>query len=197
MSEKRDQLIRTGEALFVKFGMRRVSVEEICREAGVSKPTFYKYFNNKEALARTINTLWIEDTLQRIDEIEKEEMTFPEKMARILAVKQELSTRPGPEFLDDLITLDIDLSHALGRVMDFIKRAQEKGDIRSDIKSEFLMAAFYAINKLQHDPNVRTLYQDAEDLARDAFKLFYYGALTSHHREIDLTRDDIHAIRQE
>ena len=70
MSRKREQLIQAAEALFVKHGMRRVAVEEICRQAGVSKPTFYKYFENKAALARRIDELWIEEALQRIDEID-------------------------------------------------------------------------------------------------------------------------------
>ena len=63
MSQKRDQLLQTGEALFIKHGMRRVTVEEICRQAGVSKPTFYKYFQNKAALARAIDALWIDESL--------------------------------------------------------------------------------------------------------------------------------------
>jgi AcrR family transcriptional regulator len=187
MSQKRDQLIQTGEALFVKHGMRRVTVEEICHRAGVSKPTFYKYFDNKAALAQHIDELWIEEALQRIDEIEEAEAPFPEKMKQILAVKQELAARPGPEFLEDLIQLDIDLSHAFRRVMRFLVRAQEEGDIRPDVRPEFLMAAFETLNRMQHNPRIRELYEDAETVARDVFKLFYYGALSAEHREAGLS----------
>ncbi len=186
MSRKRDQLIQTGEALFVKHGMRRVTVEEICRQAGVSKPTFYKYFENKAALARRIDELWIEEALQRIDRIERAEVPFPEKMKRILEVKQELAARPGPEFLEDLIHLDIDLSHALQRVMRFLVKGQQQGDIRADVRPEFLMAAFDILNSMQHDPRIRDLYEDAETLAGDVFKLFYYGTLSAGHREAGL-----------
>jgi AcrR family transcriptional regulator len=186
MSQKRDQLIRTGEALFVKHGMRRVTVEEICRKAGVSKPTFYKYFENKEALAQRIDELWIKDALQQIEEIENAELPFPEKMNRILEIKQELSSRPGTEFLDDLINLDIDLSYAFQHVMRFLVKSQQAGDIRGDIRPEFLMAAFNVLNTLQHDPNIRDLYADAETLAGDVFKLFYYGALSAEHRQFGL-----------
>ena len=51
---KREQLIRTGKELFWKFGFRRVTVEEICSEAGISKMTFYKYFSNKLDLVKRI-----------------------------------------------------------------------------------------------------------------------------------------------
>ena len=186
MSQKRDQLLHTGEALFVKHGMRRVTVEEICRQAGVSKPTFYKYFENKAALARRIVDLWVEEILQRIDEIEEAEVSFPEKMRQILAVKQELAARPGPEFLEDLIPMDIDLSRASRRAMRFLVQGQQDGNIRADIPPEFLLAAFDLLNTMHHDPRVRALYEDTETLAGDVFKLFYYGALSAHQRAAGL-----------
>jgi AcrR family transcriptional regulator len=166
--------------------MRRVTVEEICRQADVSKPTFYKYFENKAALAQHIDELWIDEALRRIDEIENAEVSFPEKMEQILAIKQELVARPGPEFLEDLIALDIDLSHALRRVMRFLIQAQQQADIRADVRAEVLMAAFDRLNSLQYDPRIRDLYEDAETLAGDVFKLFYFGALSARHREAGL-----------
>jgi AcrR family transcriptional regulator len=186
MSDKREQLVRTGEVLFVKHGMRRVTVEEICRQADVSKPTFYRYFENKEALARHIDEEWIDEALRRIATIEEADLPFPAKMRRILAIKQELSARPGPEFLADLIDLDIDLSHALRRVMGFLVQSQQAGDVRTDMRPEFLMAAFNALNALQHDPRIRDLYKDPEKLAGDVFKLYYYGALSAEQRESGL-----------
>ena len=188
MSQTREKLIQTGEALFIRHGMRRVTVEEICRQAGVSKPTFYKYFENKAALARRIDEIWIEEALQRIDEIEEAGLSFPEKMEQILAVKQELAARPGPEFLEDLIDLDIDLSHALRRVMRFLLRAQQDGDIRADVPPEALMAAFDLLNSMQYDPRIRELYEDSGTLAGDVFKLFHYGALSLEHREAGLLK---------
>ncbi|NQV51449.1 MAG: helix-turn-helix transcriptional regulator, partial [Candidatus Marinimicrobia bacterium] len=43
---KEGDILRTAEKLFMQFGYNRVTVEEICREAKVSKVTFYKYFSN-------------------------------------------------------------------------------------------------------------------------------------------------------
>jgi AcrR family transcriptional regulator len=186
MSKKREQLIQTGETLFIKYGMSRVTVEELCRQANVSKPTFYKYFENKEALARQIDKIWIEEALQQIEEIETAELPFLEKMKQILAVKQEISARPGPEFLEDLIKLDIDISHAFTRVIRFFIKSQQEGDMRSDIRPEFLLAAFTTLNNMQYDPNIRGLYENAETLAGDIFKLFYYGALSLENRDAGL-----------
>ncbi|MEJ2512344.1 MAG: helix-turn-helix domain containing protein [Anaerolineales bacterium] len=189
MSIKRDQLIKTGEALFIKYGMRRVTVEEICREANVSKPTFYKYFKNKEDLARRIDEIWVEEALQKVEEIEESEMAFPEKLMQILEVKQEITAKPGPEFLNDLMNLDIDVSHAYKRVMHFFINSQRERNLREEFRPEFLLAAFTVLNNMQYDPKIRALYDDAEILAGDIFKLFYYGALSPEHRETSLPKN--------
>ena len=97
----------------------------------------------------------------------------------------------------DLIHLDIDLSQALRRVMHFLVKFQQRGDIRADIRPEVLMAAFDILNSLQHDPKVRGLYEDAGTLAAAVFKLFYYGALPAHHREAGLSETGAGPITEE
>jgi len=42
-NQKYNQIIDTSKKLFWKYGIKRVTIEEICREAGVSKMTFYKH----------------------------------------------------------------------------------------------------------------------------------------------------------
>ena len=54
VSKKYKDIMSTGKDLFWKYGMKRVTVEEICKEANVSKMTFYKYFGNKYELALAI-----------------------------------------------------------------------------------------------------------------------------------------------
>ncbi|NOZ62096.1 MAG: TetR/AcrR family transcriptional regulator, partial [Calditrichaeota bacterium] len=47
-------MFETAQDLFFRYGIRRVTVEEICRTAGVSKMTFYKYFKNKIDLVKKL-----------------------------------------------------------------------------------------------------------------------------------------------
>ena len=49
------------------------------------------------------------------------------------------------------------------------------------------MAAFNLLNSMQYDSKIRNLYEDAETLAGDVFKLFHYGALAADHREAGLS----------
>jgi len=47
-------LLDAGAALLVRLGYRRVTIEDVAREAGVGKGTVYLYFRTKEALFVTV-----------------------------------------------------------------------------------------------------------------------------------------------
>jgi AcrR family transcriptional regulator len=47
---KQDAVLDAAARLFLRHGFRKSSMDEIAREAGVSKPTLYAYFADKETL---------------------------------------------------------------------------------------------------------------------------------------------------
>ena len=74
--KKQQQLIDTARELFCRHGVRRVTVEEICHRAQVSKMTFYKHFSNKLALVRYIRDLYVEEGFRKFDEIKALDIPF-------------------------------------------------------------------------------------------------------------------------
>jgi len=51
MSEnQRTHIIKTAGEMFFRLGIRSVSIDDICRELGMSKKTFYVYFASKDEL---------------------------------------------------------------------------------------------------------------------------------------------------
>ena len=48
--DQRIHIIKTAGDLFFRLGIRSVSIDDICRELGMSKKTFYVYFESKDAL---------------------------------------------------------------------------------------------------------------------------------------------------
>lgn len=46
--ERRSQLFDAALPIFTRFGYRKTTIEEICREAGISKRTFYEEFTDKK-----------------------------------------------------------------------------------------------------------------------------------------------------
>ncbi len=50
MENQKQQIIKTAGEMFFRLGIRSVSIDDICRELGMSKKTFYVYFAGKDEL---------------------------------------------------------------------------------------------------------------------------------------------------
>ena len=177
-SKKRKQIIRTAESLFSRFGAKRVTVEEICREAGVSKMTFYKYFPNKVELVRRIRDNWIEEGFEKFDEIDAMDLPFPEKISLMTRWKAEFFSRINAEFIRELIAMDEVVEHAKNRYLNNITRAQKKGEIRSDIKPELLWMVTEKLFELTKEGKWKSAFSDYTQYQEQLRSLIFFGLLT-------------------
>jgi len=177
-SRKREQIIRTGESLFSRFGSRRVTVEELCREAGVSKMTFYKYFPNKVELVRTIRDDLIEEGFRKFDEINAMDLPFPEKIDLMTRWKVEFATRVGAAFIRELVSTNDAVERVKRGYLGNIVKAQKKGEIRSDIDPEFLWLIVEQLGELVKDGSWKRVCSELGEYQRQLRTLIFYGLLT-------------------
>ena len=56
---KKEDIIEKARILFTNYGYKRVSMDEVAREANVTKKTIYSYFKDKEDLFRKRWEEWI------------------------------------------------------------------------------------------------------------------------------------------
>ena len=49
-NDQRAHIVKTAGEMFFRLGIRSVSIDDICRELGMSKKTFYVYFESKDEL---------------------------------------------------------------------------------------------------------------------------------------------------
>lgn len=54
--EVRERILKTAEELFLKFGIRSVTMDEIASELGISKKTIYMHFEDKDAIVHEVAT---------------------------------------------------------------------------------------------------------------------------------------------
>lgn len=58
-ASKRDEIIKQAEALFLNNGFKGTSVDLVVNTCGVSKPTVYKHFPDKEVLMDAVMDQWL------------------------------------------------------------------------------------------------------------------------------------------
>jgi AcrR family transcriptional regulator len=188
---KKKQIISTAQALFWKYGMRRVSIEEICGVAKVSKMTFYKFFKNKIELVKYILDKIEEESTKEYQTIMSQDISFHKKVLQTIDMKMKSVDKISSEFYADLHQNAIPeisehFNNISTRVLDLIvddyKKAQGKGEIRKDLKIEFIIYQLNKIFEMAGDANLIEMYDSPQDLIMELTRFFFYGILP---REID------------
>ncbi len=176
-SKKQQQLEVTAENLFNQHGIKRVTIEEICRKASVSKMTFYKYFDNKMGLVKHIWDNWIEEGFKKLDEINAMDISFPEKIERMFEWKRAFTSKMSIEFIEDFLHIEGGVEKVRGRFFQFIIESQKKGDIRPEVRPEFIMAVLDKLYELARDENLMNKYPHFIEFNRELKDFLWYGLL--------------------
>ncbi|MGE5352660.1 MAG: TetR/AcrR family transcriptional regulator [Acidobacteriota bacterium] len=179
------QIFSTAEELFQKFGFRRVSVEEICQKASVSKMTFYKYFPNKDELIKFMMETWFRESERIMHQVMEMEVPFNEKILMLLKLKEEYSQKLSMEFFSEYINPEGELAlfvkdfyhKSVAVFIDFVRQAQEKGEVRRDIKPEFLIAVLNQLLEMAKNKDLIKLYPSVTDFSLEINNFFYCGIL--------------------
>lgn len=86
MNEKKMKLIESGMKLFATKGYHRTSVQEITSEAGVSKGSFYVYFQSKEEFMLTAYQYFYTQIKEKIQRVKLEDLPPKESYAKQITV---------------------------------------------------------------------------------------------------------------
>ena len=145
---KKQQIVDTARDLFWKFGFRRVSIEEICIKASVSKMTFYKHFKNKDELIKYIIDFITGIAMNKYREIMNSDMPFNMKVEKSIQLKMESSDEMSQEFFDDFHKnaspelrkhFNKLVNSNLQTLLNDYTEAQKSGDVRPDINPKFIL----------------------------------------------------------
>lgn len=94
---KEEQIINSARELFTKYGFKKVSMDEIANEAGVTKKTVYTYFSSKEELLKYLITEELESMKNIIEKTERKNNDFLEGVHQV--IYNLLKYRNKSEFL--------------------------------------------------------------------------------------------------
>ena len=184
LNKKYQAIFKTGKDLFWKYGLKRVTIEEICRESGVSKMTFYKFFTNKKELAKHILDEVYEDAFKKFEKLVNSSIPFPKKLEQMFIMKLEGMNNVSMEFIKDIYIdpesgltnhIEAHRQKSMEVIIGFYKTAQDKGSIRKDIKIEFIMAFSNQILKMMEDEHLMSLYKQPQDFIMESMNFLFYG----------------------
>ncbi len=90
----KQQILECARELFFQHGYSRIRIDEIANDLGISKKTFYHYFESKEQLLYEVIDYTVEGFNRQIDAIESDRaLPFEEKVKKMLTITGMYSTR--------------------------------------------------------------------------------------------------------
>jgi AcrR family transcriptional regulator len=189
---KRDQLLASAKGLFWKHGIRRVSIEEICREADVSRMTFYKHFHDKESILIAIMDALEEQAVQQYQAIMKSGLPFREKVEALVHSKstqtemmshelyRDIHQHAGPAVIERMERMERDSLRLIEQ--DFI-HAQKQGFLRAGIHPKFFVHMLDKMNEMSHDEKLIGMYPTPHAMLIELTQFYFYGILPADGRD--------------
>lgn len=135
--DKKNLIIQTALAMFLKEGYDRVSVMDICKTCGITKPTFYKYVTSKEQLLRYYFRGTVEDLSACIRAMDP--TNYWEIVCTGLTFTMQKSVRLGPGLYSRYWILNFNekseappyMSEAHTMTIEAIQKGQKAGQIKN------------------------------------------------------------------
>ena len=185
-SGKFEAIVSSAKSLFWKHGIRRVTIEEICQDAGVSKMTCYKYFSNKTAIAKYLIEDMFESGIKAYKEIYHSDISYEEKVKKMLDLKMSNSHEMSQELLDDIYknqdeelseTIETIKKRMIGIYLDDIREAQKIKEIRDDVKPEFMLYFLNNLTEMLTDQRLVSIYSNPQQMISEVMTFFFYGIM--------------------
>ena len=84
---KQDEILAAAQPLFSRYGLKKVTTDDIARDAHVSKATIYRYYGNKQEILRDVVRREIDSLLARIRQAVAAETTAENRLRAHLLTK--------------------------------------------------------------------------------------------------------------
>lgn len=187
-SENKDKLLKGAEALFMKYGVRSITMDDIARHLGISKKTIYQHFTDKDDIVESVASGHLERQRAQFDKITTESKNAVEEMVKLSICLKENMRAINPSLLFDMqkyhpkawnVWLDFKNKIIHQSIMRSMKQGMEEGYFRADINMDVLARMRLEVVQMAFDNMIfpREEYSLPE-VQSQLFEHFVHGIMT-------------------
>ena len=184
-TKKQRELVDAAIWLFSRYGVKRVSVEEICKKASVSKMTYYKYYSNKHEMVKTVLAVFFGELIEMFEKLDRKNISFKEKFDRMFALEVEKIKEMGQDLFMEISNPKGDLYEIYSDEMacylewfaKYYRKAQKRGDVRKNISIESIIFIMGQFEDLMNKPEMVKMFPKYEDRIMELGNIFLYGII--------------------
>lgn len=192
--EIKDRIIEHAEKLFMRYGVKSVTMDDIASDLAISKKTIYQYFKDKDDIVLAATKNHIDEERKEFEEIYVTSENAIEEIFRVSKCLRKNVRNINPVLLHDLNRYH---SNAWNQWLEFkddfifnsirmnLKKGIQQGFFRNEINVDIMSRLRLMQVQMSFDPDVFPLDQyDLYEVQTQLFDLFLYGILT--HKGKDL-----------
>lgn len=193
-TEIRKKILKGAESLFMKYGVRSISMDDIARHLSVSKKTLYQHFADKEDIVTMTCQAHIEEMSKEFSHIQKSAKNAIDELAKISVCLRESSEEMNPSLLFDLqkyhpkawsVWLNHKNNFIRETVIRNLKQGIEEGYFRPEIDKEVIANVRLEMVQLPFDDQVFPPSRfKLMDVQMQIFDHFVYGITTEKGRKL-------------
>lgn len=98
----KDKILKGAETLFLKYGVRSISMDDIARHLSVSKKTLYQHFTDKDEIITQVTTAHLEQNGIEMEKVRERSENVIEELANVSACLRRNMEQTTPSLLFDL-----------------------------------------------------------------------------------------------
>jgi AcrR family transcriptional regulator len=192
--ENKDKIVAGAGELFMRYGVRSVTMDDVARELGMSKKTLYQSFANKDDLVLEVSKAHIELEKNEFGQVEANSENALEELFTITKCVRVSMQRVNPSLLFDLqkyhpSAWDMFLDFKFNFIRAMVERNVTKGIAEGYYREELDPAVMANVRMEQvqmvFDPKVfpPTKY-DLVDVQMQVLDHFIHGLLSHKGREL-------------
>src|SRR3954467_98173 len=100
--DTKEKILKGAETLFMKYGVRSISMDDIARHLSVSKKTLYQHFADKEDIVTMACKAHLERSTKEFEEVKSEAKNAIEELATLSLCLRKNMEDMNPSLLFDL-----------------------------------------------------------------------------------------------
>jgi len=187
LERNKERILRSTLELFQVHGIKKTTTNDVAQKAGVSPATVYNHFGSKEDLVRATIEYFLNSTLADFKNILTGNLSFMEKMERILSYKSNMLGQYQGEFMQAIISEDPEIRHLVNSVymteimpvvMDFYEEGKRQGYVNPELPTENIIRYMLIVRSGMAAESI--LSEDPEHnrkMMQELTPLFLYGIM--------------------
>ena len=154
--EVKNKILAKSEELFLKYGLKSVTMDDLAKQLGVSKKTLYQFVDNKADLIQQIIDAHIESEKALMVQLQQDSEDAVEEMIAIARYAIKEVKKLTPTLIYDLqkyyqdtwqLIQNLHSVHTYSIIKNNIERGIEQGVYRPDINAD-IIAKIYVLSTL-------------------------------------------------